>query len=106
MKRWPVLLAALALGPVLPARSGEAVLRVRAPMAPPGWALLERELLRANAAACRQFFDKYFDERGYLLCVERWGGDDGPDDAIENCADWPLLHALGASDDVLRMYKK
>ena len=53
-------------------------------MAPPAWALLERELLRENAAACQEFFDKYFDKRGYLQCVERWGGDDGPDDAIEN----------------------
>src|SRR5690242_16717988 len=71
---------------------------------PPNWALLERELLRQNATACREFFEKYFDERGWLLCVERWGGDDGPDDAIENCLDWPIIHALGGSDDVLRMY--
>lgn len=81
-------------------------LDVTTPMAPPAWALLERELLRANSAACREFFSRYFDERGYLLCVERWGGDDGPDDAIENCAHWPLLHALGGADDVLRLYKK
>ncbi|MEZ6144868.1 MAG: hypothetical protein R3B91_05410 [Planctomycetaceae bacterium] len=67
---------------------------------------MERALLDANAEACRQFFDKYFDERGYLLCVERWGGDDGPDDAIENCNDWPILHALGAHDDVLTLYRK
>jgi hypothetical protein len=83
-----------------------ATVRIDAPMAPPNWALLQRELLRASAAACKEFFDRYFDERGYLLCVERWGGDDGPDDAIENCADWPLLHALGASDQVLVLYKK
>jgi hypothetical protein len=75
-------------------------------MAPPGWALLERELLRANTAACREFFAHYFDERGWLQCVERWGGDDGPDDAIENCTDWPILHALGAPDEILRLYKK
>src|SRR5688572_6423837 len=86
--------------------SGEATIAIESPMPPPGWALLERELLRAQEAACREFYEKYFDERGYLLCVERWGGDDGPDDAIENVADWPLLHALGASDDILRMYKK
>ena len=79
---------------------------VETPMSPPAWALLERELLRQNAVACREFFEKYFDDRGWLLCVERWGGDDGPDDAIENCLDWPLLHALGGSDDVLQMYKK
>lgn len=79
---------------------------VKTPMAPPAWAVLERELLRANSAACREFFDKYFDNRGYLKCVERWGGDDGPDDAIENLSDWPLLYALGASDSVLQMYRK
>ena len=79
---------------------------IRTPQSPPTWALLQRELLRANAEACRGFFERYFDQRGYLLCVERWGGDDGPDDAIENCLHWPILHALGADDVVLRLYKK
>ena len=60
-------------------------LNIETPMSPPAWALLERELLRANTAACEEFFARYFDDRGYLLCVTRWGGDDGPDDAIENC---------------------
>src|SRR5499425_3638373 len=79
---------------------------VNTPMSPPAWAMLERELIRANAAACEEFFARYFDPRGYLLCVARWGGDDGPDDAIENCALWPELHALGAPDVVRRMYVK
>lgn len=87
-------------------RAEEVTLSVSTPMSPPTWALLERQLLRANAAACEEFFQRYFDERGYLLCVERWGGDDGPDDAIENCTDWPILHALGAPDAVLQLYKK
>ncbi|HWB12862.1 MAG TPA: hypothetical protein VG826_26790 [Pirellulales bacterium] len=76
------------------------------PMPPPAWALLERELLVANTRACEEFFSRYFDERGYLQCVERWGGDDGPDDAIENVNDWPLLHALGAPDTILHLYGK
>lgn len=81
-------------------------IRIESPMSPPTWALLERELLRANVEACQRFFSRYFDERGYLMCVERWGGDDGPDDAIENLLYWPQLHAAGASDIILRMYKK
>jgi hypothetical protein len=91
---------------VVAARAEPPKLSLSAPMSPPVWALLERELLRANADACEEFFARYFDDRGFLLCVERWGGDDGPDDAIENCNDWPLLHALGGSDRVLHMYKR
>lgn len=81
-------------------------IHIDSPMTPPAWAVMERQLLEANEVACREFFARYFDERGYLLCVERWGGDDGPDDAIENVANWPILHALGASDDILTLYKK
>lgn len=97
------LAIAVCSGPVF---AEEPTISVSTPMSPPAWALLERELLKQNADACREFFEKYFDDRGWLLCVERWGGDDGPDDAIENCLDWPILHALGGSDEVLRMYKK
>src|SRR5712691_25276 len=88
------------------AEAADTAIHIDTPMSPPAWALLERELLKANTSACQEFYAKYFDERGWLLCVERWGGDDGPDDAIENCTDWPILHALGGHDDVLRLYKK
>jgi hypothetical protein len=93
---------------LLPAFVGaqERVLKVTTPMSPPAWALLERDVLNAGSEACRLFYDKYFDDRGWLLCVERWGGDDGPDDAIENCNDWPILHALGGSDEVRKLYLK
>lgn len=94
------------LGLVPTASALEMEIRIDTPMAPPSWALLEREFLRASARACDEYFDRYFDDRGYLECVTRWGGDDGPDDAIENLSDWPLLHALGAEDSVLRLYKK
>ncbi len=60
------------------------ILSIETPTSPPSWALLERELIRAQTLACEEFFERYFDERGYLICVPRWGGDDGPDDAIEN----------------------
>ena len=79
---------------------------INTPMTPPYWALLERELLKSQTVACERFFEKYFDQRGYLQCVERWGGLDGPDDAIENLRDWPTLHALGAPDVIHEMYRK
>jgi hypothetical protein len=87
-------------------RAQEKKLKITTPLTPPTWALLEREVLSASSEACRKFYAKYFDERGWLLCIERWGGDDGPDDAIENCNDWPILHALGGSDEVRKLYLK
>jgi hypothetical protein len=96
----------LARGLSQPATAQVPVLKIETPMSPPTWALLERSLLKANTTACKEFYSKYFDERGWLQCVERWGGDDGPDDAIENLMDWPILHALGASDDILGLIKK
>jgi hypothetical protein len=75
-------------------------------MPAPRWAVLQRELLAANLPACREFFEKYFDNRGQLQCFVRWGANDGPDDAFENFNRWPELHALGASDELLRMYTR
>ena len=57
---------------------------VDTPMAAPKWARLERQLLAANVPACREFFEKYYDDRGYLQAFVRWGANDGPDDAFEN----------------------
>jgi hypothetical protein len=81
-------------------------LRIDSHMDPPRWAILERQLLADNVPACREFFNKYFDHRGYLQCFVRWGANDGPDDAFENFNRWPELHALGASDDILQMFSK
>ncbi len=103
----PLVVLVLFVGPNLAVVRGEEVtVTIDTPRSPPIWALLQRALLEANTAACREFARRYHDDRGYLRCVERWGGDDGPDDAIECCSDWPTLHALGAADDVLRLYKK
>jgi hypothetical protein len=87
-------------------RAADPALVVDTPASPPAWALLERDLLRANSEACERFAEKYLDERGYLLHTPRWGTLDGPDDAIETFNNWTLLHALGGSDSVLRLYKK
>ncbi len=75
-------------------------------MAAPEWAKLERRLLADHVPACREFVEKYYDDRGYVQCFLRWGMNDGPDDAFENFNHWPELHALGASDDILQMYLK
>jgi hypothetical protein len=77
---------------------------VDTPMAAPRWAQLQRQILAANVPACREFFKKYYDDRGYLQAFLRWGANDGPDDAFENFNRWPELHALGADDEILRLY--
>jgi hypothetical protein len=86
--------------------SSDALVRIDAHMDPPRWATLERQLLADNVPASREFFNKYFDDRGYLQVFVRWGANDGPDDAFENFNHWPELHALGASDEVLQMFLK
>ena len=88
----------------LHARNADVV--VDTPMPPPRWALLERLLIDAETAATQEFYDRYFDERGYLECYPRWGGDDGPDDAAENFAHWTELYALGAPKVILDLYLK
>src|SRR5205085_12062336 len=89
--------AYLAAHPVHALTPGEPI-EIATPMDPPEWALLEREVIHAHTAACEAFFERYFDARGYLKCVVRWGADDGPDDAVENVNDWPHPHALGCPD--------
>jgi hypothetical protein len=84
----------------------QTVLEITTSMDAPEWALLQRDVLSAHTAACEAFFDRYFDENGFLRCIPRWGGDDGPDDAIENVNDWPHLHALGGSDRIREMYRE
>ena len=38
--------------------------------------------------------------------MERWGGNDGPDDVMETFHNWPLAHALGADDRLLQLYER
>jgi hypothetical protein len=81
-----------------------AVIAIDTNMVAPRWAVLERQLLAENVPAAREFYKKYFDDRGYLQAFLRWGANDGPDDAFENFNHWPELHALGASDEILQMF--
>ncbi len=85
----------------------ESVITIGAPMDPPEWALLQREVLHAHTAACVKFFRRYFNPAtGWLETTERFGGDDGPDDSIENVNDWPHAYALGGDDILKDMYTK
>ena len=77
---------------------------IATPMPAPEWATLERRILADSVPAAKAFFAKYYDERGYFQHFVRWGANDGPDDAFENTAGWPELHALGASDEILQLH--
>ena len=94
-----LFLAAVAAG-------AQPVLVLEEPMPPPAWALAERALLRAASDGAEAFGAKYLDPRGYLESVERWGGNDGPDDAMENFNSWTLLYALGGDEKVLELYER
>ena len=102
--RWfaPLLFSLVIVG----ARAAATPLAITTPMIAPEWAKLERQLLAENVPACREFAEKYYDARGYVQCFIRWGANDGPDDAFENFAGWPELHALGASEDIARIYAR
>lgn len=86
----------------LPAQARAATQRITlsTKMKAPRWAVMQRQLLDANAAACTAFYAKYVDGRDRLRVFERWGANDGPDDAAEATNDWFLLHALGGDDRI------
>lgn len=86
------------------ASAAEVSVRIDTPMEAPRWAVLQRQLLAEQTAPAREFFEKYYDDRGYLQAFIRWGANDGPDDAFENFNRWPELHALGGHDDILTIY--
>ncbi|MBL8230991.1 MAG: hypothetical protein JNL98_21030, partial [Bryobacterales bacterium] len=104
MKRAAALLILSLLAPAV--HAAEPWITIDKPMTPPAWALLERQLIKANSKAAEQFAAKYVDQRGYLLHTPRWGTLDGPDDAIETFFNWTLFHAMGGSDSVLTLYRK
>lgn len=82
------------------AKAAKASLSLDKPMAALDWARMQRQLLDANAVACETFYAAYVDRRDRLKVFERWGANDGPDDAAEATNDWYLLHALGGSDRI------
>src|SRR3569833_604335 len=101
------LLASAALIAVPMAAQADTAITLSTPMDPPEWALLQRELIAQHTDVCVQFFHRYFNQsNGWLETTERFGGDDGPDDAIENVNDWPHLYAMGGDEVLREMYTK
>lgn len=94
------LLAGIAL-----ALSAE-VITIDTPMTPPEWAYVQRAVLKESAAAALEFAKKYIDPRGHYRGIERWGGNDGPDDVMETFHNWPLAYALGADNKLLAVYER
>ncbi|WCT75308.1 hypothetical protein PQ455_08850 [Sphingomonas naphthae] len=106
--RRSVLMGGVALAATLPAqaRAAAAPMRVGERQPAPAWATLQRRLLDANAAACEAFYAKYVGKGDRLEVFERWGANDGPDDAAEATNDWVLLHAMGGSDRLLDLSRR
>jgi hypothetical protein len=75
-------------------------------MVAPRWARLQRQLLSAHTQACKDYYATYVDAQDHLKVFERWGANDGPDDAAEATNDWVLLHALGADDSLLTLSQR
>ena len=87
------------------AAQAQTYIEITTPMTPPDWAFMEQALLEENARFLKVAADKYVHPiTGYLECVERWGGGDGPDDAMERYNGWSLLYALGAPKRTLDLF--
>ncbi|WP_347302576.1 hypothetical protein V5740_11285 [Croceibacterium sp. TMG7-5b_MA50] len=97
--------AALALT-AAPIRAARSQFAIDTPMAPPQWAVMQRQLLDANARSCVDYYRTYVDERDWLKVFVRWGANDGPDDAAEATNNWLLLHALGGDDRILDLSQR
>jgi hypothetical protein len=69
----------------------------------PAWALLERKVLDANAAAARQFAAKYTKPNGELIHQPDLAS---PDAVPQNFWNWPLLYALGGDAGILPLWRR
>ena len=100
------LIGTAALSLPAQARTAPALLTAATPMKAPTWAVMQRKLIKANEEACKAFYAQYVDRRDHLRVFERWGANDGPDDAAEATNNWLLLHALGGSDRILNLAQR
>ncbi len=76
------------------------------PVAPPEWALWERQILDRTEPAVLEFIRKYTREDGSLIWRDKWPGMDGSDDSYESFYNFPLLYALGGPEGMDKLARK
>lgn len=76
-------------------------------IAPPAWAVLERQLIDLMNTAARVYLKKYTHQNGpragELIWRDELPGRDGADDFYEAFYNFPLLYLLGGADDLLEI---
>jgi hypothetical protein len=82
------------------------VIRAEKRSAPPKWATLQRQLIDAASRAAITFVEKYTRDDGTLIWRDEWPGMDGSDDGYESFASFPLLYALGGSEQVHQLARR
>ncbi|MCZ6673016.1 MAG: hypothetical protein O7C75_08755 [Verrucomicrobia bacterium] len=110
MKRYPPIILSMFVLVITTALSGTAFagrsIAITTPVAPPAWGVMERLLLEEKSQHIVDFYDFYFNERGYLLHKPHWGSVDGVDDLFDIFGDWTILYSLGGRQSVLDLYRK
>ena len=82
------------------------ILTAQTPGTAPGWALLQRQLIRTMNDAALFFVERYTRPDGTLVWREEWPGMDGSDDAYESFWSFPLFYLLGGCRDVLEAARR
>lgn len=75
---------------------GQVQVESNVPVAPPGWAVLERKILSEMSEAAIRFADRYTRSGGTLIW--KTSGSASADDLPESFYNFPLLYALGGHD--------
>lgn len=65
--------------------------------APPGWAVMERHLIKIMNEAAPEFLNKYADSNGWMPLIGK------PDDMYEVFGNWPLFYVLGGDEKVYEL---
>jgi hypothetical protein len=76
-------------------------LEARIRIAPPRWAVLQREVFNRSQAAAERFVERYVRSDGTLAFRQEWSGIDGADDPYEGFQALALISALGGGPRLL-----